>query len=156
MSRGQPERTGAGGGGVHLVAAGPEVDVESPDQGGVVVDDQHGAHSAVRPAGAGTRGDAARGRTSRMVSPPPGVGCAVRLPRMASANPRATARPSPRPAVPRSPDAPASPSSRVNGAKMVVPDPAGMPGPWSITSQATVPGRVPTAPRTVTGSAPRC
>ena len=38
------QAAGAGGRRVHLVAAGPQVDGERPDQVGVVVDDEHGAH----------------------------------------------------------------------------------------------------------------
>ena len=98
---GEPERVLAGGGGVGLVAAGAQVGGEGPEDGRLVVDDEH-------------RGVMVRASSSTtIVVPPPGVSSTVRSPPMARVKPRATASPSPTPAPRRG----AVSSSRWNGWK---------------------------------------
>ena len=76
-----------------------------------------------------------------MVSPPPGVSSADRVPPSASVRPRATASPRPRPPLPVS-------SSRWNGSNIRSRSSGGMPGPRSTTITSTVSGSTCASTRT--------
>src|SRR5659263_347858 len=131
----------------HLVPLGAERDGECPGKARVVLDDQHPCHgwllspwrAAASVTPSGTPGSAAGARPSATgsaittVSPPPGVSSTSMVPPIASTNPRATARPSPRPW----PEG-ASPS-RWNARKISALCTSGIPGPRSATRSTTVP-----------------
>src|SRR5215472_1279419 len=118
------------GGGVHGVVAGAEIDAQRTQQGGLVVYDEHARHCV---APAASRVVAAVGRSTHMVSPPPGVVAATMRPPSASTKPLATASPSPTP-----PPVRWSPSCW-NGSKTCSRCSGAIPGPWSITQTVTVP-----------------
>src|SRR5207249_2603503 len=110
----------------HHVPAGGEVDPQGLQEGGFVVDHEHGCHPV-------TSRVTATGSEMTMVSPPPGVSSARIVPSIASTNPFATDRPSPTPVVVlRSP-------SRWNGANAESAAPFGKPRPWSTTRSSTRP-----------------
>ena len=77
------------------------------------------------------RGAATAGMVTAMVSPPPGVSSALKVPPMASVKPRASARPRPTPVV-----LSVSPS-RWNGTNIRSRSFSGMPGPRSMTRSST-------------------
>src|SRR5581483_4556876 len=135
------------GGEVDVVAPGPEVDRQGPEDLRLVVDDEDplGGHAVTSGGSMGTSGPSAVGRTTTMVVPPPGVSSTVSSPPMATVKPRATARPRPTPAPEeRSP-------SRWNGRNTRSRSAGGMPGPWSTTRTSTAdPGPPPATTRTGT------
>src|SRR5581483_3586635 len=129
-----------------VVAPGPQVDRQGPEDLRLVVDDQHPlAHQAVTSVGsAGISGPGDVGRTTTMVVTPPGVSSTVSSPPMATVNPRATARPRPTPAPDeRSP-------SRWKGRNTRSRSAGGMPGPRSTIRTWTAPGTPPASTRTGT------
>src|SRR3984957_14550114 len=115
--------------GADVVLPGGQVDAQRAQDGRLVVDDQHAGHDPVSSALV-VSALAAAGSVMATVSPPPGVSRASIRPPMASANPRATARPRPTPPGERSP-------MRVNGSKMRSFASTGTPAPWSTTSSTT-------------------
>src|SRR3984957_18142152 len=121
------EARGAVARGRHLVVARGQVDPQRAEDRRLVVDDEDAGHWST-PSVARTPLTRA-GSVTLTVRPPPGVSTATIVPPIASANPLATASPSPTPGE--------RASRRANGSKIRSLKPAGPPPPWSNTASTT-------------------